>query len=71
MSTLRTRLRKLEGECLRRRHRTPLTCVVCDGDELTETEWAEVEHWLIVLGVITPAGDLTAQAQEPRVARIC
>jgi hypothetical protein len=55
MSTLHTRLRKLEAGHLCWVHRTRLVCAVCDlTGELTEAEWIELERLPDTIGLKEP-----------------
>ena len=72
MSRLHSRLRRLEAGRLCGIHRTPLTCLDCEGPgALTDVERRDLERLLIRLGVMMPAGELTAPAGALRIAGSC
>jgi hypothetical protein len=70
VSEWRTTLRKLESGRLCRIHHGRLTCALCDWGELSPDESAELDRLLVLVGVLSPTGELIPSG-EPRIAGAC
>jgi hypothetical protein len=47
-----------------------VVCTQCDWGELSPDEWAELDRLLVLVGVLSPTGELMP-SEEPRIAGTC